>query len=65
MVFTLSIIQSLLMGGWKRSKDTVLKSNAGRHRININGALDSDNLEVKIQVDVAINAQSTAKLFKQ
>ena len=49
----------------EKGKDTVLKSNTGRQRININGALDSDNLEVTIQIDVAVNDQSTVKLFKQ
>jgi transposase len=52
--------------GWmKKGKDTILKSNTGRQRININGALDPDTLEVSIQVDTAVNAQSTIQLFNQ
>jgi transposase len=52
--------------GWmEKGKDTVLKSNAGRERININGAIDTDTLEVSIEVDDAVNAQSTIALFKQ
>lgn len=52
--------------GWmEKGQDTVLKSNAGRQRININGALDAESLEVLIEVDDAVNAQSTIALFKQ
>lgn len=52
--------------GWMlKGIDTVLKSNTGRQRININGAIDADSLEVSIQIDDAVNAQSTIKLFKQ
>lgn len=52
--------------GWmEKGQDTVLKSNTGRKRININGALDPKNFEVSIQIDEAVNAQSTIKLFKQ
>ncbi len=36
-----------------------------RQRISINGVLDSDNLEVATQVDVAINAQFPDSHFPQ
>ena len=51
--------------GWvKRGKEAVVKSNTGRKRININGALNSDTLAVVMRSDTTINAQSTIELFK-
>lgn len=51
--------------GWiKKGQDKVVKSNSGRQRININGALNVDTLEVIIRTDDTINAQSTLKLFE-
>jgi transposase len=50
--------------GWiKKGQDKVVKSNSGRQRININGALNADTLEVVIRTDETINTQSTLKLF--
>lgn len=50
--------------GWiKKGQDKVVKSNSGRQRININGALNADTLEVIIRTDDTINTQSTLKLF--
>jgi len=52
--------------GWiKKGKEKVVKSNSGRERININGALNADTLEVVIRTDETINAQSTIELFKK
>ena len=52
--------------GWfKKGKPAVLKANSGRQRININGALNANSLEVVIREDGSINAQSTINLFKQ
>jgi transposase len=51
--------------GWiRKGQDKVVKSNSGRQRININGALNVDTLEVVIRTDDTINAQSTLALFK-
>jgi len=51
--------------GWiKKGQDKVLKSNSGRQRININGALNAETLEVVIRTDETINAQSTLELFR-
>ena len=51
--------------GWiKKGQDKVVKSNSGRQRININGALNADTLEVVIRTDDTINTQSTLKLFE-
>jgi transposase len=52
--------------GWvKKGTNKLIKANTGRKRININGALDAEKLEVVKRVDQAINAQSTIELFKQ
>ena len=51
--------------GWiKKGQDKIIKANSGRQRININGALNADSLEVVIRTDKTINAQSTLELFK-
>lgn len=51
--------------GWiKKGQDRVVKSNSGRQRININGALNAESLEVVIRTDDTINTQSTLKLFE-
>lgn len=51
--------------GWiKQGKDAVIKTNTGRRRINLNGALNTDTLSVVIRSDTSINAQSTIELFK-
>ena len=48
----------------RKGKKNELKSNAGRQRVNLNGALDPDSLEVVIRADDSLNAQSTIELFK-
>lgn len=51
--------------GWvKRGEDKIIKTNSARKRININGALNSETLEVITRTDETINAQSTIELFK-
>ena len=51
--------------GWvKKGQDKLIKSNLGRQRINLNGALNAETLEVVIRTDDTINAQSTLKLFE-
>lgn len=51
--------------GWiRKGQDKVVKSNSGRQRININGALNADTLEVVVRADDTINAQSTLELFR-
>jgi len=42
-----------------------LKSNTGRQRMNINGVLDPDTLEVIFREDKTINAESTIRLFEE
>ena len=52
--------------GWiLKGQDKQLKSNTGRRRININGALDADTHEVIFRCDDTIDALSTIKLFDE
>lgn len=52
--------------GWfERGIEAPLKANSGRKRININGALNVDNIDVIINVGDSVNAQSTIELFKK
>lgn len=56
---------SLAAHGWiPKGEEHVIKSNTGRKRINLNGALDADTHEVVIREDLTINADSTIALFK-
>ncbi len=51
--------------GWLRKGDKqVLQANSGRERININGALNADDLEVMINISDSVNAQSTISLLQ-
>ena len=50
--------------GWiRKGKDKSLQSNSGRERLNINGALDPNTLEVIVRIDETINAKSTIDLL--
>jgi transposase len=40
-----------------------LKSNCGRQRVNINGAVDVTTLETVTDFTESVNAQSTSRLF--
>lgn len=52
--------------GWiKRGEEREIQSNTGRKRININGAIDVQKMEVVMRTDDTINAQSTIPLLKQ
>lgn len=52
--------------GWiKKGEIKEVKSNAGRDRVNINGALDIEDLDFRFTSDKSINAQSTIKLFRK
>lgn len=52
--------------GWiKRGHKKELKTNTGRKRVNINGALNLDGLDVVMRTDDSINAQSTIALLNQ
>ena len=52
--------------GWfEKGAKALLKANTGRQRININGALNANNLEVTTVTADSINAQSTIDLFQK
>jgi len=52
--------------GWlEKGVTREIKSNSGRQRLNLNGALCLDGFEVVVREDESINAQSTIKLFEQ
>ena len=56
----------MLAYGWiKKGQDNIIKSNTGRQRININGALDADTHAVITREDESINAISTIALLEQ
>lgn len=50
--------------GWiLKGKDKLIKSNTGRDRLNLNGALNAKTLEVVIREDDRINSESTINLL--
>jgi transposase len=52
--------------GWiKRGKEHPIKSNTGRRRLNINGAIDVQRMSAEIRFDDTIDAISTIALFEQ
>jgi transposase len=56
----------VLACGWiKRGEDREVRSNTGRRRVNINGAIDLERLEPVVRFDDTINGDSTIALFKQ
>jgi transposase len=52
--------------GWiRKGVDLPLQSNTGRERVNINGALDPDSLEVIAQVDKTLDSNATVEFLKK
>jgi len=52
--------------GWiKKGTDKEIKSNTGRQRLNINGAINIENLKMSVHYPESINAQSTIVLLKK
>jgi transposase len=52
--------------GWiKRGQEQEIPSNTGRKRLNINGAINLDQLEPVVRYDDSINAESTIELLKE
>lgn len=52
--------------GWiERGKEHAIKSNTGRRRLNINGAIDIQTMSAQIRFDDTIDATSTIDLFEQ
>lgn len=56
----------VLGGGWiKRGKAFTIESNTGRRRLNINGAINVENLHAAVRFDDTIDAASTIALLQQ
>jgi transposase len=56
----------VLACGWiKRGEERKVKTNTGRRRVNINGAIDLERLEPVVRFDDTIDAASTIALFEQ
>lgn len=52
--------------GWiKRGEEKEIKSNSGRQRLNINGAINIETMRCATVMDDAVNADSTIELLKQ
>jgi transposase len=56
----------VLACGWiKRGEEQEIPSNTGRKRLNINGAINLDQLDPVVRYDDSINGDSTIALLKQ
>jgi len=56
---------SLPSYGWlPKGEETKLKSNTGRQRANISGALDAETHEVLVQEHQTLNAETTIEFFR-
>jgi len=52
--------------GWiRRGVDKELKANHGRERVNINGAVNIDTMEIVTDFADSVNSQSTIRLFRK
>ena len=52
--------------GWiQRGQEHAVRSNSGRRRVNLNGAIDLERLEPVVRFDETIDADSTLALFEQ
>ena len=52
--------------GWiRRGKDKELKSNSGRKRVNINGAVNIESLEMTTDFTKSVNKESSLRLFRK
>jgi len=52
--------------GWiLKGKEKQIRSNTGRQRLNLNGALNAETLEAIVREDPSINAQSTILLLSE
>jgi len=52
--------------GWiKKGKEKEIKSNTGRQRLNINGALELDNCKVTVTFEEMLNAVTVLSLLKK
>lgn len=52
--------------GWlPKGEDTELKTNTGRQRVTINGALNAETHEIVVREDLTLNADNTMDFFKK
>lgn len=52
--------------GWlPKGENVELKTNTGRQRVTLNGALDSETHQILVQEDKNLNAENTIKFFKK
>lgn len=52
--------------GWlPRGEKTELKTNTGRQRVTLSGALNADTLEIHVREDKKLNADNTIKFFQK
>jgi len=52
--------------GWiKKGTDKPIKTNTGRNRVNVNGAINIQDLSIETRIDDRINAESTVELLKR
>lgn len=52
--------------GWfPKGENTQLKTNTGRQRVTLNGALDSETHDIIVQEDQILNAENTIGFFKR
>ena len=52
--------------GWMpKGENTQLKTNTGRQRVTLNGALDAETQEIIIREEKILNAENTIEFFKQ
>ncbi len=49
----------------EKGKDKEVKANTGRKRINLNGAVNIESLDLVIHEDSCVNADSTIELLKK
>ncbi len=49
----------------EKGKEKEVRANTGRKRINLNGAVNINNLDLIIREDCSVNVYSTVELFKQ
>jgi hypothetical protein len=49
---------------YRRGTDKSLKSNTGRARVNINGAIDIDHLGIVVDFAESVNAQSSLRVLR-
>jgi len=62
--FGVSYSESGITQLFKRGRDHEIKSNTGRQRLNINGALNPATQQAIIRYEDAINAPSTLHVFQ-